>query len=159
MTTKTAKSATKNTRPPARADTTAQSVTTPDAAAAPTAPAVVAPEAHGPTAPERTAPATPVSALREAPTLAPQTADRAEAAVQAVSGTYQTNRYVDALWSIDETRNAWALIRGLGWRKLHHGNDGAFTGLVYLAGQARQTGRPITFREEADGMIYEIYLW
>jgi hypothetical protein len=28
-----------------------------------------------------------------------------------------------------------------------------------MASQARQTGRTVNFREEADGMVYEIYLW
>ena len=35
----------------------------------------------------------------------------------------------------------------------------AFTTLVTLASQAKQTNRPITCREESDGMIYEIYFW
>ncbi len=66
---------------------------------------------------------------------------------------------VTAMWSINEARNAWMHVPGLGWRKLYNGRDGAFMALVALAGQARQTGRQIVFREEADGMVYEIYLW
>jgi hypothetical protein len=50
-------------------------------------------------------------------------------------------------------------VPSLGWRKLFNGKDGAFTALVTLASQARQTGRTINFREEGDGMVYEIYLW
>lgn len=82
-----------------------------------------------------------------------------EAAVETVTGTVRSNQHIDALWSIDQVRNAFALVRGLGWRKLYNGRDGAFVALVSLAAQARQTGAPITFREEPDGMIYEIYLW
>ena len=66
---------------------------------------------------------------------------------------------VTALWSINEVRNAWMHVSGLGWRKLYNGRDGAFRALVTLAAHARQTGRPINFREEADGMVYEIYSW
>jgi len=66
---------------------------------------------------------------------------------------------VTALWSNDEARNAWMLVSGIGWRKLLNARDGAFVALVTLASQARQTGRTIQFREEADGMVYEIYLW
>lgn len=66
---------------------------------------------------------------------------------------------VTAMWSIDEIRNAWMLVSGVGWRRLYNGRDGSFTALLILASQARQTGRTIQFREEADGMVYEIYLW
>lgn len=81
------------------------------------------------------------------------------AAVAAVTGTWQTGKTVTALWSINEIRNAWMYVSGLGWRKLYNGRDGAFRALVTLAAHARQTGRPINFREEADGMVYEIYSW
>ncbi|HEY7597270.1 MAG TPA: hypothetical protein VH969_29260 [Actinophytocola sp.] len=80
-------------------------------------------------------------------------------AVGEVTGTWRNNVKIDALWAIDETRNAWVRVAGLGWRKIYNGRDGAFTALLTLASQARQTGRPINVREEADGMIYEIYLW
>jgi hypothetical protein len=66
---------------------------------------------------------------------------------------------VAALWSINEVRNAWVYLSGVGWKKLYNGRDWAFTALVALASQARETGRTINAREEADGMTYEIYLW
>ena len=90
------------------------------------------------------------------PTVTP--AARAESD-QAVTATWHSSVTIDALWSIDETRNAWVRVVGLGWRKLYNGRDGAFQALTTLAGQARQTNRPVTLREEADGMIYELYLW
>ena len=80
-------------------------------------------------------------------------------AIGAVTGTWQTGKTVTALWSINEIRNAWMYVAGVGWRKLYNGRDGAFRALVTLAAHARQTGRPINFREEADGMVYEIYSW
>lgn len=93
------------------------------------------------------------------PTEAPPEAAVEAAAVGAVAATWRSNQTVTALWSINELRNAWMHVANLGWRKLYNGRDHAFTALVTLASQARQTGRPITFREEADGMVYEIYLW
>lgn len=98
--------------------------------------------------------ATPLSG----PTVLPPTV-AAEAAGEAVTGTWRNNVRIDALWSIDETRNAWLRVVGLGWRKIYNGRDGAFQALTTLASQARQTNRPVNLREEADGMIYEIYLW
>jgi hypothetical protein len=83
----------------------------------------------------------------------------AGAAVGAVTGTWRSGVTVTALWSINETRNAWMYVPSLGWRKLFNGKDGAFNALVTLASQARQTGRTVNLREEADGMVYEIYLW
>lgn len=95
------------------------------------------------------------------PTMAPPSlaAAAAAAAETAVTATWRSNVHVDGLWSIDETRNAWLHVTGLGWRKIYNARDGAFQALVALAGQARQTNRPVSLREEADGMIYEIYLW
>jgi len=81
------------------------------------------------------------------------------AAVGAVTSTWQYTKTVVATWSINEPRNAWMSVSGLGWRKLFNGTDGAFVQLIFLAAQARQTGRPISFREEADGLVHEIYLW
>jgi hypothetical protein len=92
------------------------------------------------------------------PVLAPpETA--AAAGEDAATGTWQISKQVTAMWSINEVRNAWMNVQGVGWRKIYNGRDGAFTALVALASQARQTGSPISFREEADGMVYEIYLW
>ncbi len=78
-------------------------------------------------------------------------------AAGAVTATWQTST-VAGLWSINEVRNAWVNAAGA-WRKIYNGRDGAFAALVALAAHARQTGRSINFRQEADGMIYEIYLW
>jgi hypothetical protein len=83
----------------------------------------------------------------------------AAAAAAAVTGTWRSGVTVTALWSINEIRNAWMYVPTVGWRKLYNGSDGAFTALTTLASQARQTGRSINFREEANGMVYEIYLW
>jgi hypothetical protein len=96
-----------------------------------------------------------------APTLMPPGVANAAvtAAAGAVTATWRTNVQISALWSIDEVRNAWAYVVGIGWKKLYNGRDGAFSALAALAAQARQTGRNVTLREEADGMIYEIYLW
>jgi hypothetical protein len=94
------------------------------------------------------------------PTLEPPAAGEA-ATVQAAGGvtaTWQAGT-VGATWSINEVRNAWMYVNNVGWKKIYNGRDGAFTALVTLATQARQTGRQISYRLEADGMVYEIYLW
>ena len=103
-----------------------------------------------------------VTATPHSPTRQPPgTAGAAAAAVtaDAVTGTWVNGVTVDALWAVNEVRNTWMRVVGTGWKKLYNGRDGAFTALAILASQARQTGRPINYREEADGMVYEIYLW
>ncbi|MFD2353910.1 hypothetical protein ACFSTC_38525 [Nonomuraea ferruginea] len=74
------------------------------------------------------------------------------------AGGWISGATVTATWSIAQTRNAWILVQGV-WKKIYNGGDGAFTALLTLATQARQTGSPITYREEPDGLVHEIYLW
>jgi hypothetical protein len=76
-----------------------------------------------------------------------------------ITGTWHTGVTIDALWAANEVRNAWMRVVSIGWKKLYNGKDGAYTALAILASQARQTGKTINYREEADGMVYEIYLW
>jgi len=98
------------------------------------------------------------------PTLTPelQGDQRAFSSAQAtagITGTWTQNVMVDGLWSINQTRNAFFRVKGGGWKKIYNATDWSFTALTTLASQARQTNRPISFREEADGMVHEIYLW
>ena len=99
--------------------------------------------------------------VAESTPLAGPTAAPPEPAVTAdgVTATWRNNVKIDALWSIDETRNAFVRVTGVGWKKIYNGKDGAFQALTTLASQARQTNRTVNIREEADGMIYEIYVW
>lgn len=90
---------------------------------------------------------------------APSAAEVAPAPSASVTSTWRTGVTVDALWSINQVRNAWMRVVAVGWVKLYNGSDGAFTALATLASQARQTGRSINYRQEADGMVHEIYLW
>ena len=93
-----------------------------------------------------------------APSMLPPAAAVAGVA-EAAAALWRNNVRIDGLWSIDETRNAWVSVAGVGWRKIYNGRDGAFQALVSLLSQARQTNRTVNLREEADGMIYEVYLW
>ncbi len=95
----------------------------------------------------------------QAPVLTPPGTAGATASVTAVTGTWTSGVMVDATWSINETRNAFFHVAGGGWKKVFNGTDGAFTALTTLATQAKQSGHQIAIREEADGMVHEIYLW
>ncbi len=98
-------------------------------------------------------------AATSAPTASPPGTAGLDAGEEAVSGTWTTGVTIDATWSIDEVRNAYVHVAGGAWKKIFNARDGSFQALLTLATQARQTGRTVSLREEADGMVYEIYLW
>ena len=97
--------------------------------------------------------APPVGAMGEmAPTLPVETV-----AVGGVS-TWNNNKKVTALWSINQNRNSWAGIGGVGWRKLSNMSDTAVVALTMLCSHAREKNSVVNYREE-NGMIREIYVW
>ena len=94
------------------------------------------------------------AASEAAPSLMPPSATAEEA-----FGAWLNNRRFTGLWSINQVRNAWVHVDGIGWKRLHHQSDSGIVALNMLAAHARQMNSPVNYREEADGMIYEIYVW
>jgi hypothetical protein len=83
---------------------------------------------------------------------------------QATSGmggiaTWQSGMKITALWSINQNRNAWIFVNGVGWKKLANNSDTAVVALNMLSASARLTQTAVNYRDEADGMIHEIYVW
>jgi len=74
-------------------------------------------------------------------------------------GTWQNDKKVDALWTINQDRNSWVGIAGIGWKKLAGPNETALSALTMLAAHARATGSIINFRDESDNLIHEVYVW
>jgi len=89
------------------------------------------------------------------PTLAPP---KAAVAARAVGAWVQDTR-VAALWSINQNRNSWVYVQGTGWRKLANNSDSAIIAFSTLAAHAKLLNTSYTYREEADGMIHETYVW
>lgn len=78
----------------------------------------------------------------------------------AAASTWTNNHKIAALWGSSEPRNIWAFFDGLGWKKLSNARDSATLAFTILAAHARQTQTPyVNGREEADGMIHELYVW
>jgi hypothetical protein len=69
------------------------------------------------------------------------------------------NQRVGGMWTINENRNVWVYINNVGWKKLANGSDSAITAFTILAANAKQMQSTYNYREEADGMIYETYVW
>jgi hypothetical protein len=68
--------------------------------------------------------------------------------------------HVDALWTINETANAWIWLRNRGWRKLDNTSSQICTRLLALAALAKQRNVAVSLREEQRGnenFITEIY--
>lgn len=90
------------------------------------------------------------------PTLSP---DAAGAETQGGIATWLNNKRVSALWGINQNRNSWVYITGVGWKKLANNSDTAVVALTTLAASAKLTQTNYNYREESDGMIHETYVW
>ena len=72
---------------------------------------------------------------------------------------WQNNKKINGLWSINQNRNAWVGVSGIGWKKLAYNSDSAIVALTMLSSHAREKGSVVNYREESDGMIHEMYVW
>ena len=99
-------------------------------------------------------PAMSIASGQAMPTL-PLTAGDAVAGVSA----WQNNKKLTALWSNNASRNSWVGVDGIGWKKLVNTNDSSNVALTMLCTHAREKNSVVNYRDESDGMIYEIYVW
>jgi len=90
-----------------------------------------------------------------APTQEPPVAVKSEEAVAA----WLDDKRISATWCINQNRNVYVAITGVGWKKLANNSDSAIVALNMLGTHARQMNSPVNYREEADGMIHEMYVW
>ncbi len=72
---------------------------------------------------------------------------------------WQSDKRINALWSISENRNSWVSVVGVGWKKLANNSDSAIVALTLLGAHAKQMQTAVNYRDEADGMIHEMYVW
>jgi hypothetical protein len=70
-----------------------------------------------------------------------------------------TNRKILGLWTNSAPKNSWINIQGLGWKRLFTGSDTTVVCMTMLAAHAREAGRNVNVRIEADNMVHEIYVW
>lgn len=103
---------------------------------------------------EEMAAASQMASGASAPTLQPPVA-----AAGGFTGTWQSSKTITALWSINQNRNVWAFVAGVGWVKLLDSSDNIIMQLTMLTANAKETGGQVSYRTEADGMMHEIYVW
>jgi hypothetical protein len=80
-------------------------------------------------------------------------------AIAAGVSAWQKHKRITGLWSINQNRNSWVAVDGVGWKKLVNNSDSAIVALTMLSSHAREKGSTVNYREESDGMIYEMYVW
>lgn len=90
-----------------------------------------------------------------APTFTPATMAAATGGITA----WNSNKRVSALWGINQNRNSWVHVPGVGWKKLANNLDSAVMAHTILAANAKQAQGDYNYRDEADGMIHEAYVW
>jgi hypothetical protein len=88
-----------------------------------------------------------------APTFAP-----ASGGVGGVTA-WLNNKRITALWSINQNRNSWVHVDGIGWRKVANNSDSAIVALTILGSHAREKNSAVNYREESDGMVKEMYVF
>lgn len=95
-----------------------------------------------------------------APTAEPPAVAGAGIAAGAIGASvWVNNKKVNALWSINENRNSWIGVAGVGWVKLANNSDSAIVALTMLGANAKLTQGVVNYRQEADNMIHEMYVW
>ena len=93
------------------------------------------------------------------PTMEPPQAVASSGGGQGV-GAWNNNKKITAVWSINENRNVWVAIEGVGWKRLSTASDSATEALTIISALAKQTQSPyVNYRDEADGLIHEMYVW
>lgn len=93
------------------------------------------------------------------PELVPPGESTAAAATTAGVTAWHSGKKITSLWSNTANRNSWIGIDGIGWKKLADNSDSAVVALTMLASSAKQTASAVNVREEADGKVYEIYVF
>ena len=66
---------------------------------------------------------------------------------------------INALWCINQDKNAWIGDAALGWKKLSNASDSGIVSLNILSSHAKQLGSLVYYRTEDDAMVHEMYVW
>lgn len=74
------------------------------------------------------------------------------------AAVWHDNKNVTGLWSKNETRNSWAAISGMGWKKINSANNSSCEALTVLASHACAFNKKVKLKMEND-QIKEMYVW
>lgn len=95
------------------------------------------------------------------PMILPPAEAGAEALADADGVTAATwhQKKVLAMWCNQSSRNAFASIEGVGWKRVYNGKPGVFVTLTAMLSHAEQVGSTCRMRVDGDNMIHEAYIW
>lgn len=74
------------------------------------------------------------------------------------AAVWHDNKNITGLWSKNETRNSWAAVSGMGWKKLNSANDSSCAALTILSSHACAFSKKVKLKLEND-QIKEMYVW
>lgn len=74
-----------------------------------------------------------------------------------LTGVWQTNKRITGLWTVDEDRNAYVYVAGIGWKKIADDNDNIFFDMLIQLVAAKAGNRPVNYLEQ-QGMIKQVYV-
>ena len=72
---------------------------------------------------------------------------------------WNNGKKITALWSINQNRNSWVHIDGVGWRRLANNSTAPSWQCRSSEPTLGEKATTVNYRDEADGMIHEIYVW
>jgi hypothetical protein len=98
------------------------------------------------------------------PSMPPPSTAKSEAAKTGeavVSGVtvWSPAATINALWCINQDKNAWFGDAALGWKKLSTASESGLVALNMLSCHAKQKGSTVYYRTEDDNMVHEMYVW
>jgi hypothetical protein len=94
----------------------------------------------------------------DGPILEPPGSDGGALAAQAAAVTALSSATVGALYTTNNTTNAWVFLNAIGWRRLSPANAGAHQAMLEIARLARDGNIPVQCEEDGS-VIHTIYLW
>ena len=92
------------------------------------------------------------------PTLEPP-ARQASGGAESALGAWNNGQHVVGTFGTANDQNQWLNISGVGWKKIINTSSSANMALTILGNHARLMNTVINYRDEADGMVHEIYAW
>jgi Zn-dependent metalloprotease len=69
-----------------------------------------------------------------------------------------SNKQVVGLWTIDQDRNAWVFLEGVGWQRISYDNDTIFFNMLSQFVAAKAAHRPVTVYQETS-VIKQVYVF
>jgi hypothetical protein len=82
-----------------------------------------------------------------------------QAATAAAGTVWQSQKTIVNQWTINQDRNSWIGVAGIGWQKLSTASDSGCVSLTMLAANALLSKASVNYRTESDGMVHEIYVF